>query len=60
MYRSPSGDIRILGGVKYYLQDQVLMVEAIGFVKVFGPLTLNVGYDDSSNRLFAGVGLTFQ
>ncbi|HEX3044682.1 MAG TPA: hypothetical protein VHY08_07990 [Bacillota bacterium] len=60
MYRSPGGDIHLLGGVKYYLQDQALKVEAIGFVKIFGPLILNVGYDDSSNRLFGGVGLTFQ
>ncbi|MCL6590791.1 MAG: hypothetical protein K6U80_12650 [Firmicutes bacterium] len=60
MYRSPGGDIRIIGGAKYYLQDQKLMVEAIGLVKIFGPLALNAGYDDSSNRLFAGVGLAFQ
>lgn len=60
MYQSPGGDIRIFGGVKYYLYEQRLMVEGVGLVKIFGPLVLNLGFDDNSNRLFAGVGLAFQ
>lgn len=60
MYRSPGGDIRIMGGLKYYLYEQKVLVETIGFVKIFGPLVFNVGFDDNSNRFFAGVGLAFQ
>jgi len=60
IYESPGSNFIIVGGPKYYVQDQKFITDGQIFIKIIDPVIINAGYDTNSDSFYIGVGLKFR
>ena len=60
-YISSASNFMLSAGTKYYIREKRLVYDAMAFIRVLPPLTLNFGYDDLyRSKIFIGLGLQFK
>jgi hypothetical protein len=60
MYQSSDSGIILLAGAKYYVFNQKFGAEANAYIRVLGPVTFHMGYDNNSNNFFVGIGVRYE
>ncbi len=60
IYQSYDSSIIIILGPKYYIANQKLVAEGNAYIKILSPITLHLGYDNYSERIFVGIGIYYQ